>query len=169
MNTRFDDTQTGAIPSGKFARAYVVILPLAKLARAAGAVCVVLAAGLAGYWLSAGEAGFERLLAPAPMPETAPAPFELPEVVVNLPADVPSRYMKIGITLTVAPQERAEVERMLPYLMNALQDFLRNLSQQDLQGSAGLYRLRSELRRRFNLIIGREAVTDVLLRSLLTQ
>ncbi|PWC35153.1 flagellar basal body-associated FliL family protein [Azospirillum sp. TSO22-1] len=165
MNTRPDGMQTGAFPS----RAYVVVLPLAKVARTAAAVCVVLAAGLAGYWLATGGAGVEQLLAPAAAPETVPVPFELPEVVVNLPADVPSRFMKVGITLTLVPQERAGVERMLPHLMNALQDFLRNLNQQDLQGSAGLHRLRSELRRRFNLIVGREAVTDVLLRSLLTQ
>ncbi|WP_244439559.1 flagellar basal body-associated FliL family protein [Azospirillum baldaniorum] len=57
----------------------------------------------------------------------------------------------------------------MPHLVNAQQEFLRNIDQHDLRGSAGLLRLREELRRRFNLILGPDTVSDVLLRSLLTQ
>lgn len=150
-------------------RMYVVVLPLARLALGAAALGGVAAAGLGGYWMAVGADGVARLFADTPVAEPSQVTLDLPELIVNLRPETPSRYLKIGITLAVAPQDRAAVEHATPHLVNAQQEFLRNLDQHDLQGSAGLLRLRGELRRRFNLILGRDAVADVLLRSLLTQ
>ena len=169
MNTRTGDAQADFAGLIGKRPIFVVVLPLARLALGAAAVCAVAAAGFGGYWLAVGSAGVERLFAPAPVADKGAATIDLPELIVNLRADTPSRFLKIGLTLAVAPADRAKVEQAMPYLNNALQDFLRNLDQHDLQGSAGLFRLRTELRRRFNLILGQDAVADVLLRSLLTQ
>lgn len=169
MNTRTGDMQADFAGLIGKRPVFVVVLPLARLALGLAAVCGVAAAGVGGYWAAVGSAGVERLFAPAPAAEAAAVTIDLPELIVNLRADTPSRFLKIGLTLAVAPRDRAAVEQAMPYLTNALQDFLRNIDQHDLQGSAGLFRLRTELRRRFNLILGQDAVADVLLRSLLTQ
>lgn len=156
-------------------RILVIALPVARLLAAIAALAAVAASGLGGYWLAAGTQAVERLWTPSA--ETAPAAdavVDMPELVVNLRRDTPSRFLKIGLSLSVAPLDRQRLEQAMPQLTDSLQEFLRNLDQDDLEGSAGLHRLRSEIKRRFNLILSdpagrRDVVTDVLLRSLLTQ
>ncbi len=148
---------------------YVIVLPLARLALGAAALCGVAAAGFGGYWMAVGPDGVARLLEGTPVAEPAQTTLDMPELMVNLRPDTPSRFMKIGVTLALAPEDRRRVEQAMPHLVNAQQEFLRNIDQHDLRGSAGLLRLRGELRRRFNLILGPDTVSDVLLRSLLTQ
>lgn len=157
-------------------RVLVLVLPLARLLAWAAILCMVVAAGLGGYWLSAGTDAVQRLWAPAAVAshEADQSVIDMPELIANLRKDTPSRYLKIGLSLAVAPADRARVEKAMPQLKDALQEFLRNLDQDDLEGSAGLHRLRTEIKRRFNLIASepnsnRDAVADVLLRSLLTQ
>ncbi|PWC37811.1 flagellar basal body-associated FliL family protein [Azospirillum sp. TSO35-2] len=155
-------------------RVVVFVLPLARLLAGALALVAVAAAGLAGYWLSAGPQAVERLWPSAAAPAIVDSVIDMPEMIVNLRRDTPSRFLKIGLGLAVAPRDRGLVERAGPQLTDSLQEFLRNIDQDDLEGSAGLHRLRTEIKRRFNLILSepnsqREIVTDVLLRSLLTQ
>lgn len=155
-------------------RVFVVVLPLARTLLWCLAAAAVAGAGLAGYRVAAGPEALERLFVHDAPVETGMAIVDLPELVVNLRAETPSRYLKIALTLAVPAAERLRVEQAAPRLVDALQGFLRNLDQHDLEGSAGLHRLRTEIGRRFNLMLaepgsGREVVTDVLLRSLLTQ
>ncbi len=168
MNTGLGSANSAGPAAGR-QRIYVIVLPLARMLFGIVALCGVVAAGAGGYWMAAGSDGVERLFAPAPSAEPQQAMHDLPELIVNLWPETPSRFLKIGITLVTAEADRGRIEPMKPYLLNGLQDFLRNLDQKDLQGSAGLFRMRSELRRRFNLILGQEIVADVLLRSILTQ
>jgi len=169
MNTEAGKAQTAFARLPGRQRMYVIVLPLARLALTLAALLGVAAAGLGGYWQAVGTDGVRALFADTPIAEPAQVTIDLPELIVNLRPDTPSRFLKIGITVAVAPQNRAAVDQAMPHLVNAQQEFLRNLDQHDLQGSAGLLRLRAELRRRFNLILGRDTVADVLLRSLLTQ
>ncbi len=169
MNTEAGKARTAFARLPGRQRMYVIVLPLARLALTLAALLGVAAAGGGGYWLAVGSDGVAALFAETPIAEPAQVTLDLPELIVNLRPDTPSRFLQIGITVAVAPQNRAAVEQAMPHLVNAQQEFLRNLDQHDLQGSAGLLRLRAELRRRFNLILGRDTVADVLLRSLLTQ
>ncbi|MCP1614655.1 flagellar FliL protein [Azospirillum lipoferum] len=155
-------------------RILVIALPVVRLLAGVAALAAVAAAGLGGYWLAAGTQAVEKLWMPSAETAPADAVVELPELVVNLRRDTPSRFLKIGLSLTVAGRDRPRLEQAMPQLTDSLQEFLRNLDQDDLEGSAGLHRLRSEIKRRFNLILSdpagrRDVVTDVLLRSLLTQ
>lgn len=171
MNARSGKTFAAVMssPAAGTRTAYVVVVPIARMVLALAGLAVVGAAGVAGYWTSAGPQAVDRLFSPPPPPAPAAAFIELPEVIVNLHPEMPSRFMKIGITLAVPGTERMRVDAMQPELMNALQEFLRNLDQRDLDGSAGIHRLRSELKRRLALIAGDGAIDSVLLRSLLTQ
>ncbi|WP_211113558.1 flagellar basal body-associated FliL family protein [Azospirillum endophyticum] len=155
-------------------RILVIALPVARLLAGIAALGAVAAAGLGGYWLAAGTQAVEQLWTRSAEITPADAVVDLPELVVNLRRDTPSRFLKIGLSLTVAGRDRQRLEQAMPQLTDSLQEFLRNLDQDDLDGSAGLHRLRSEIKRRFNLILSdpagrRDVVTDVLLRSLLTQ
>ena len=169
MNTEAGKARTAFARLPGRQRMYVIVLPLARLALTLAAVLGVAAAGAGGYWLAVGSDGVAALFAESPIAEPAQVTLDLPELIVNLRPDTPSRFLKIGITLVLAPQDRARVDRAIPHLTDALQDFLRNLDQKDLEGSAGLHRLRVEMRRRFNQVLGQDIVADVLLRSLLTQ
>ena len=155
-------------------RILVIALPLARLAAGMLALGGVVAAGITGYWMAAGPQALDRLWPAATEALPADGVIDMPELVVNLRRDTPSRFLKIGLSLTAAHRDRERLERAMPQLTDSLQEFLRNLDQDDLEGSAGLHRLRSEIKRRFNLILSdpagrQEVVTDVLLRSLLTQ
>ncbi|MGQ9369332.1 flagellar basal body-associated FliL family protein [Azospirillum sp. ST 5-10] len=177
MNTRTDELNAEMLNSLTRSRSvFVVVLPLARLLLGAAAVAAIGAAGITGYWLAVGPEGIERLMAPPAEEEVETERLiDIPETIVNLRRDTPSRYLKIGLTLVAAPGRQGAVEEAMPLLVDSMQEFLRNLDQDDLDGSAGLHRLRSELKRRFNLLLvppggnGRDVVTDVLLRSLLTQ
>ncbi len=182
MITRFGMSGTAAVREEVLnrlrgsGRILVIALPLARLAAGMMAVGAVAAAGIAGYWMAAGPQALDRLWTAETVTEALPADtvVDMLELVVNLRRDTPSRFLKIGLSLAIAQSDRETVERAMPQLTDSLQEFLRNLDQDDLEGSAGLHRLRSEIKRRFNLILSdpagrQEVVTDVLLRSLLTQ
>lgn len=164
-----EQTDERDFASSEKSSAMVITLPVTRLLKwLAGAVLIV-AAVVAGFRLSAGPVGLDALLAPRSEAGTGTAFVELPEVIVNLHPESRSRHLKIAVTVAVPPEQRDRLARQEPQLMNAMQAFLRGLDDTDLQGSAGLFRLRDELRRRLQLVAADVTVTDVLLRNLLTQ
>src|SRR5690606_20235678 len=77
---------------------------------------------------------------------------ELPEMMVNLSTgnDRP-QYLRVKITLEVEdPQTVAMLQPVMPRVLDTFQVHLRELRAGDLEGSAGLFRLREELTRRVN-------------------
>jgi flagellar FliL protein len=61
------------------------------------------------------------------------------------------------------------VNENLPRIVDNFQVYLRELRVDDLQGSAGMYRLREELLRRVNLAVRPARVKDVLFKEMLVQ
>ena len=90
-------------------------------------------------------------------PVVKPAIFvDLPDVLVNLanPNADRTKYLKIKIVLEVPDQSLADqIKPLMPRVMDAFQTYLRELRTSDLEGSAGLYRLREELTRRVNTAV----------------
>ena len=86
-----------------------------------------------------------------------PAVFvDLPEVLVNLSNTGSERtqYLKVKIVLELPEQKMVEqITPIMPRVMDAFQTYLRELRPSDLDGSAGLYRLKEELTRRVNASI----------------
>lgn len=107
----------------------------------------------------------------APVVEQKPVVFyDLPEMTVNLSTDGRATYLKVRIALEVADQ--AMVDRISPYLpriLDAFQIYLRELRPADLEGSAGLFRLKEELLRRINLSVYPAKVDGVLFKEILIQ
>ncbi len=101
-----------------------------------------------------------------------PVFLDLPEVLVNLSSSGSDRtqYLKVKVTLEL-PNEamKAQIEPFMPRLMDTFQTYLRELRATDLDGSAGLYRLKEELTRRVNAAIAPERINAVLFKEIVVQ
>lgn len=137
-------------------------------------VVVLLAAGAGGYFFFM-SGGAPKQAAPG-MPQAeqeAQKPvvfYDLPEMTVNLATDGRATYLKVRIALEV--EDRAMIEQIQPYLpriLDAFQIYLRELRPADLEGSAGLFRLKEELLRRINLSVYPARVDGVLFKEILVQ
>ena len=150
-------------PKGKFA------LPPLKFLIIGGAAFVVLVGGGIGGYLFLKPK-------PEPKPEAAqvkPVVFvDLPEVVVNLSNAGTDRtqYLKVKIVLELPEQKMIEqIQPIMPRVMDAFQTYLRELRPNDLDGSAGLYRLKEELTRRVNAAIAPSRINAVLFKEIVVQ
>lgn len=96
---------------------------------------------------------------------------ELPEMIVNLAAgNERPQYLRVKITLEVENQAVIEALRpALPRVIDTFQVHLRELRAGDLEGSAGLFRLREELTRRVNHAIAPAKIRAVLFREIVVQ
>ena len=101
-----------------------------------------------------------------------PAFFEMPEVLVNLSNANGERtqYLKVKIVLELPDSTmQPHVQNTMPRVMDAFQTYLRELRPSDLEGSAGLYRLKEELTRRVNVAIAPSRINAVLFKEIVVQ
>jgi len=97
--------------------------------------------------------------------------YDLPEMLVNLSSDGRrTHFLKIKVSLELTQQSDVErIEAILPRIIDNFQVYLRELRIEDMQGSAGLYRLREELLTRVTLAAAPAEVSDVLFREMIVQ
>jgi flagellar FliL protein len=102
-----------------------------------------------------------------------PATFvDLPDVLVNLAGSGADRtqYLKVKIVLELPdPTLVGQIQPLMPRVMDAFQTYLRELRATDLDGSAGLYRLKEELTRRVNVAVAPNKITAVLFKEIVVQ
>jgi len=102
-----------------------------------------------------------------------PVFVDLPDLLVNLTSptgDSRARYLKAKVVLEVTDQKVSdEIKPVMPRVMDAFQTFLREMRPSDLEGSAGLYRLRDELTRRVNLAVAPNKINAVLFKEIIVQ
>jgi flagellar protein FliL len=101
-----------------------------------------------------------------------PAFFDMPEVLVNLSNSSGDRtqYLKVKIVLELPDSTmQPHVQNTMPRVMDAFQTYLRELRPSDLEGSAGLYRLKEELTRRVNVAIAPSRINAVLFKEIVVQ
>lgn len=109
---------------------------------------------------------------PAPVAVKPPAFLDMPEVLVNLSSMGNGRahYLKAKIVLEVSDQKIAdEIKPVLPRVLDSFQTYLREMRSSDLEGSAGLYRVRDELTRRVNLAVAPSRINAVLFKEIVVQ
>lgn len=132
-----------------------------------GAVVVLaLAGGGAYFFLFSGSSGdpSEEVVT-----EEASYYYDLPTMTVNLNSDS-DEFLKLSVSLELKNEEMAqEVEPRIARVVDAFQVYLRELRRSDLEGSAGIYRLKEELRRRVNLAIYPGEVDGILFKEILVQ
>ena len=97
--------------------------------------------------------------------------FNLPTMTVNLNSEGDGeQFMKLTVALEVANEEMmVEIQPRMAKVVDAFQVYLRELRKSDLEGSAGIYRLKEELRRRVNVAIFPAQVESILFREILVQ
>ena len=102
-----------------------------------------------------------------------PAVFvDLPEILVNLsnPSAERTQYLRVKVVLELPEQKMIEqITPIMPRVMDAFQTYLRELRPSDLDGSAGLYRLKEELTRRVNVSIAPARINAVLFKEIVVQ
>jgi flagellar FliL protein len=146
-----------------------------------GAAVVVLllaGAGIFFFMSSSGgstEATAEGHAAPAEGGSAGPAAdtfiFNLEPMMVNLQStDGAQNYMKLTVALEVADEHMmTEIQPRLAKVVDAFQVYMRELRKSDLEGSAGVYRLKEELLRRVNLAVYPARIESILFKEILVQ
>jgi flagellar FliL protein len=141
-----------------------------KLIIIVSAALVLLLGGVGGYLMffnKKHEAKTEEVAVAKPT-----VFMDVPEVMVNMAAGAGERtqYLKVKIVLEVKDQPLvAEIQPVLPRVMDIFQTYLRELRPSDLNGSAGMFRLKEELTRRVNAAISPRQVNAVLFKEILVQ
>ena len=97
--------------------------------------------------------------------------LEIPTMIVNLNSpDGTPRYLRLSVQLELEdPSELADVEAVIPRVVDQFQTYLRELRVADLRGSAGIYRLQMELLWRVNQAAYPVKIKDVLFQEILIQ
>lgn len=136
-----------------------------------GAAAVVVLLGGAGlyYFLSSGSSESGHSAAAAEAPHTFI--FNLPPMTVNLSNEAGGQsFMRLSIALEVANQDvMTAIQPSMAKVTDAFQVYLRELRKSDLEGSAGIYRLKEELTRRVNVAIYPQRVESILFKEILVQ
>lgn len=142
-------------------------LPLLLVGAGAGAYF----GGALDGWLLPRAPGGEATAAGAAAEPRAAVFFDLPEQLVNLSASGRrASYLKLQVSLEIGRREdAATLQQLMPRIIDTFQVYLRELRLEELQGSAGLHRLREELLVRVNKVVEPVPVHDVLFREMLVQ
>lgn len=143
-------------------------LPLKLIAMVGGGLVLLGGAGAGAYLFLGG--GHEA--APAAAAAKPAVFFDVPEVLVNLSGANSERtqYLKVKVVLELADAKlKEQIQPVMPRLLDTFQTYLRELRAADLDGSAGLYRLKEELTRRVNTAIAPNRVNAVLFKEIVVQ
>jgi flagellar protein FliL len=140
-----------------------------KLIIAAVGVLVILGGGAGWFFFFRHHGEQAKVEAPPAKPPTF---VEVPELMVNLAGSPGERvqYLKVKLTLEVKEEKQAEaIKPNLPRVTDIFQTYLRELRASDLNGSAGLFRLKEELTRRVNAAVSPNDVSAVLFKEIVVQ
>jgi flagellar FliL protein len=152
----------GAVAEPKGKKQLVIIV--------AAALAVLCGSGGGAYFFVFKKPHEEKPVAAVVKPPTF---LDLPDVLVNLSGsgtDQRARYLKAKIVLEVTDQKVAdEIKPVMPRVMDSFQTYLRELRTGDLEGSAGLYRMRDELTRRINIAVAPSKINAVLFKEVVVQ
>jgi flagellar FliL protein len=144
-------------------------LPSMKVMIIAAAGLLVIGGGGVAAYIFLGGSGHDK----AAKTEAKPSIFvDMPDVLVNLANSGSDRtqYLKVKIVLELpSANEVQQIQPLMPRVLDAFQTYLRELRATDLDGSAGLYRLKEELTRRVNAAVAPNRITAVLFKEIVVQ
>jgi flagellar protein FliL len=134
------------------------------------AALTLLGGGAAAWFLFSGHSGEEKHAEAAPA--KPPAFVEVPDMLVNLVGAPGERvqYLKVKVVLEVKEEKQVEaIKPSMPRVTDIFQTYLRELRPSDLNGSAGLFRLKEELTKRVNAAVAPVPVSAVLFKEIVVQ
>jgi len=141
-----------------------------KLIIAAIGFVAILGGGAGWFFFMRGGHG-EEAHAEAPPPKP-PSFVEVPDMMVNLVGAPGERvqYLRVKIVLEVKEEKQVEaIKPNLPRVTDLFQTYLRELRPSDINGSAGLFRLKEELTKRVNNAVAPQQVSAVLFKEIVVQ
>ncbi|MBA4783006.1 MAG: flagellar basal body-associated FliL family protein [Rhizobiales bacterium] len=138
------------------------------------AALLVLGGGGAGayfYFQNAPQASADGNPQEAIAPVEPVVFFAMPEITVNLESVAGrQQYLKLRATLELRNNEEiSAIQPFMPRVLDAFQVYLRELRTTDLEGSAGIFRLKEELQRRINVAVYPVQIRKVLFEEILIQ
>jgi flagellar protein FliL len=154
-----ETTEVAAQPKSKFKLIVIIV----------GAL-FLLGAG-AATWFFFFRHPSDEMHAEAPPPKP-PVFVEVPDMLVNLVTGPGERvqYLKVKVVLEVKEEKLIEdIKPTMPRVTDIFQTYLRELRPSDLNGSAGLFRLKEELTRRVNVAVAPIKVSAVLFKEIVVQ
>jgi flagellar protein FliL len=97
-----------------------------------------------------------------------PVFIDLPEMALTLSNAGHPRQMRIKLSVELAPgaSQQQATDALSPRVYDALLTYLRTLQDGEVDGGLGLDRLRADLYRRLELVVGPGVLRDVLITSL---
>jgi len=140
-----------------------------KLMIMAAAVLLLVGGGATWFFFFRGHG--EEVHAEAVAPK-APIFLDVPEVLVNLVGAPGERvqYLKVKVVLEIKEEKQVEtIKPTMPRVSDIFQTYMRELRPADLNGSAGLFRLKEELTRRVNVAVAPSVVNAVLFKEIVIQ
>jgi flagellar protein FliL len=139
-----------------------------------GAAVLVLALGGGGYmFMKKKNATVDAVADAAKAAQKKTAFIDLKEMVISISsaqAEQRNSFIKMRVALELADSRNVpEVQPLLPRVEDTFQVYMRELRPADLEGSAGMFRLKEELLRRVNVAVYPVRVDAVLFKELLVQ
>jgi flagellar FliL protein len=160
-----NDQEDGATPAPaapKKSRKKLIVIGAAVLLLAVGG-------GAGWFFFLRGHGEEARAETAAAKP---PIFVDVPEVLVNLVGAPGERiqYLKVKVVLEVKEEKQVDVIKpTMPRVSDIFQTYMRELRPADLNGSAGLFRLKEELTRRVNVAVAPGQVNAVLFKEIVIQ
>ena len=87
-------------------------------------------------------------------------PVEPMTVAIGHPSD--RRYLRFRAELEVGEDYEADIKAMMPRVVDVLNTYLQSLEMEDVEDPSSLLTLRSQMRRRVDLVVGGNRVHDLL-------
>jgi len=140
-----------------------------KLIIAFAGFVAILGAGAGWFFLMRGHGEEKHAEAPPPKP---PSFVEVPDMLVNLVGAPGERvqYLRVKVVLEIKDEKQVEaIKPNLPRVTDLFQTYLRELRPSDINGSAGLFRLKEELTKRVNNAVAPQQVSAVLFKEIVVQ
>jgi flagellar protein FliL len=145
--------------------------PKGKLKLIIAAVAILVFIGGAVTWFFFFRQHGDEVHAEAPVAKP-PVFIDVPDMLVNL-VGLPGervQYLKIKVVLEVKEDKQVEaIKPSMPRVTDIFQTYMRELRPADLNGSAGLFRLKEELTRRVNTAVSPSQVNAVLFKEIVVQ
>jgi len=155
-----DTSEVGAQPKSKFKLIVMIV-----------GVLAVLGGGAAAYFFFFRHHGDGEQHAEAAKVKP-PVFIDVPDMLVNLVGQPGERvqYLKVKVVLELKEEKQIEeIKPNMPRVTDIFQTYMRELRPVDLNGSAGLFRLKEELTRRVNNAVAPVKVSAVLFKEIVVQ
>jgi len=84
-------------------------------------------------------------------------------MVISLGREAGNRHLRFRAQLEVPRGNKADVERLLPRVMDIFNSYLRAVELSELEKPSNLSRLRAHMLRRVQMVLGKDRVNDLLI------